>query len=1258
MTQPPSAARPAIVSFVSPAPHSGRTSLVSNLAWLIASAGHDVLVLDWDPRGSAVHEYLRPFFVEEGAVTGYLGADLAGVIGETMLVGRATGRAAPRLRRYASGGPGAGARLDVVRHDATADSRPSSGADVAEFLELRPSLSDAGYDFILLDGPPSESAVTAARDGLFADSVVVCFQPERESFEAAASLAVEIARNTAVRNRIISVPGFFDDSDPARAHENDEEMRSYLLRALKAARTRIGADALVQVPIPLYSLEHALVPLAYEVSDRKSLLEAYARLAAAVTGGVVDRLPAVPRLVRQVYAHRMGAPGRHDAAEETVAIRYHPADRPWADWARAHLGAVGIRAALQRLGEPAVGDPTTRLVVWSRRSAGALGDDGPDQHETVLLEAGDQLGPAPEGLRVIRVAGGPAPDARRRLVAAFAGSDDTESRPVPGGRFPAGRPERAGVPPLDPDLVDRPALLESLRDALPPAAAARVLLHGDPDVGRTELAKAFAHRFAYGYDIVWFVPAHSRQAARAGLRRLGRELGVDANGDEAAAALQLLRDDKKPYLLIYDGVDDLAGMADLLPPPDSGHVIVTLAGDAPRGAAGTVIDVGPLTEDEAVETLAAQLPGFDFADLRPVVRAVGTAPLTLRLTAGYLGVAAGSLGDAVLPSSEEATETVEEFVRTIGAATPGTDRLADVGRLLFDLLDRTGEGRLVATLARMCAFLSPDGVSLALLRGTAVLDRLIELAGDAADSLAEDTAEIEYTFAAGSRTALFTVDWGRSPRLIMHRGLQRTVRALMSEDEAEQVRARTLDALAACVPSDALYVVREGWELLGELAGHAAPSGALIETSSATVRRWVVLHFAYASTDPDPEAWADAARTAEDVLARWQRSGPDRLSSRLAIHHADLLRQLGRYTDSLGADAETLATLQRLLGTTHLRTSYSRRGLAGDLRGLGLFAEARAEDVTVYRTFKTRLGPDHQQTLAALHNLALSNYLDGRQEDAAVREQEVFERRLRLLGEDHFLTWWSCVDLGVYLRELGRLDDARGRFRAAAEHLGRILGAEDPLTLRAIVGEGVTLRRMAAGSGGRRAAGHSRTVIGKAVTVLEQVLGPQAIETQAARMSLATDLAYQGGDLADAVDVAEEALDVYRHRLGASHPFTALCRINLAALLRRAGRLDEAKSQVTGALEALDERFPAVHPWKIAGRINLANILLCRNEGDEAHRVVVNASAVADEVLPQHHPYLGLLAASLMNIDTWRACAARGEPLIGLIDVDVEVPKT
>jgi tetratricopeptide (TPR) repeat protein len=1256
MTSSPAAAepaRPTIVSFVSPGPHSGRTSLVSNLAWMIASAGHDVLVLDWDSQGSSVHEFLAPFLTSETACDRTFDAELSRALSQAM----SAGAGSPTLRRHLGTGADAAARLDVVRSPA-APGGPEPDDEV--FVELRRLLVGAGYDYVLVDGPATGRHTTASRNGLLADAVVVCFRPDQDEYESAASLAVDVAKLSPVRARIISAPGFFDVSDPGRAKDKDAEIRSALMRVFRAGGPRRNPGELVQVPVPLYSLPKGLVALAYQAPDQQPLLTAYERLLVAVTGGVVRRLPSVPALVRDLYLRALKAEAPANPATVTADVLYHPADRPWADWAQDQLGAIGVRAVLRRFDDTLPETPGPRLVVLSQHSCGAVAGGETLNGNTVALKIDKFFDTEPpQGVQVVDIAGCQPVDSRSRLRAALACAGDSAGRAGSDIPFPGRTPRQWEVSPLDPGAIDRATELEALRDHLPRRKPARVLLHGGAASGKTELAKAFAHRFGYAYDTAWYVPAGTRQAARASLRRLGDKLQVDATGDKARATLRMLQEDARPYLLVYDDVQSLEAIADLLPANGSGHVIVVLLGAAPAEPAGTVIEVGPLSPAEAEQALLGQLAEeFRFAGLPSVVEAVGTDPLTLRLTAGYLGIAASGLESGARPISEDATAAVEEFVAAISVTEPSRQRLDEVGRTLFDFLEQTAEGRLLVAFARMCALLSPDGVSLRLVRSASFIDQLVQLAGESGTSLGLDSAEIEYTLASGVRAALFAVDWGRDDRLRMHRGIQRMIRELTGEEESTAARSRTQLALAGYAPSDAEYLAGYGRDELGELARHLQTSGAAEEKSSVAIRRWVVLQTAFAARSSDRDVWAEAAAAAEKVLGLWSPLGDDRLTTRLGTHYADLLRLLGKNTESLNVDLQHLGTLRPMLGPAHLRTSISLRGTAGDLRGLGLFAEARIEDVSVYRSFKSRLGADHPQTLNALHNLALSNFLDGRQEDAAGRENEGFRLRLRLLGEDDYTTWWAGLDLGIYLREIGRLTDARAQLETVVNRLKELRGEEDPLTLRATVALGVTIRRIAVAENSSASVSKARTLISQAVIGYEQVLGTRALATQAARMSLSTDLAYHRSDLPDAIDVAHEALDVFEQVLRASHPFAGLCHVNLAALYRQSGQLEKAAEQAGRAIEILDESFLNPHPWKLAARINLANVLLCRGDGGQAQELITAALETAESILPTGHPYLMLLRNSITNIDAWRASAARGEQLVGLIDVDVEIPAT
>src|SRR3954465_15654513 len=53
-----------IITFYSYKGGTGRSMAVSNVAWVLASNGHKVLLIDWDLEAPGLHRYLRPFLID------------------------------------------------------------------------------------------------------------------------------------------------------------------------------------------------------------------------------------------------------------------------------------------------------------------------------------------------------------------------------------------------------------------------------------------------------------------------------------------------------------------------------------------------------------------------------------------------------------------------------------------------------------------------------------------------------------------------------------------------------------------------------------------------------------------------------------------------------------------------------------------------------------------------------------------------------------------------------------------------------------------------------------------------------------------------------------------------------------------------------------------------------------------------------------------------------------------------------------------
>src|SRR5262245_52185610 len=53
-----------IITFYSYKGGTGRSMLLANTAWLLANAGHNVLMVDWDLEAPGLHRYMSPFLTD------------------------------------------------------------------------------------------------------------------------------------------------------------------------------------------------------------------------------------------------------------------------------------------------------------------------------------------------------------------------------------------------------------------------------------------------------------------------------------------------------------------------------------------------------------------------------------------------------------------------------------------------------------------------------------------------------------------------------------------------------------------------------------------------------------------------------------------------------------------------------------------------------------------------------------------------------------------------------------------------------------------------------------------------------------------------------------------------------------------------------------------------------------------------------------------------------------------------------------------
>lgn len=312
-----------IVTFYSYKGGVGRTAALANVAWILASNGHRVCVVDWDLEAPGVHRYFHPFLVDrELSATDGLIDFLVDYLSQAM-----TPAKEPRpadwhvpladLSIYAvpvdwAHFPGEGA-LDLV---VAGRQGPSYAAKVNSFEwqtfyqnfgggafldEMRRQLHDE-YDYVLIDSRTGVSDIAGICTAQLPDQLVACFMYNAQSIEGTAAVAESAAQLRGVTPlEVFPVPmrvelAEKERHDRARVFARDR-FRRLLHHIDQEQHNRYWSDVQV-IYQPYYAYEEVLATFADPTDDRLTVLSAYEHLCARLSGGTVRRLQAPPEQER------------------------------------------------------------------------------------------------------------------------------------------------------------------------------------------------------------------------------------------------------------------------------------------------------------------------------------------------------------------------------------------------------------------------------------------------------------------------------------------------------------------------------------------------------------------------------------------------------------------------------------------------------------------------------------------------------------------------------------------------------------------------------------------------------------------------------------------------------------------------------------------------------------------------------------------------------------------------------------------------
>ncbi|MFI1721083.1 FxSxx-COOH system tetratricopeptide repeat protein [Streptomyces sp. NPDC020489] len=1237
-----------IVTFYSYKGGSGRTMALANTAWIMASQGRRVLVVDWDLEAPGLDRFLRPFLEPDTL------RDRPGVlelindyafkvdhlhdvtlkpewIAEQADIGRTV---YPLLWSFPAGG-----RLDYIaagRQDRNYSSIFSQfnwnlfyeKQHGGQFLDALCAQFRRGYDYVLIDSRTGLSDISDICTQHFPDVLVNCFTHNDQSIEGAAAVARRVADTRRDRRiRILPVPMRVVDSEADRLEAARAKVRltfdQLLVRTPGIDPRRYWGNVELPFKSP-YAYEEMLATFRDEPETPASLLAACERLTSVITEGEVTSLVPMTEEERQNY---LKAVVRRRPPDPThVFLSYVSEDRMWAEWIGRVLGDAGFTVSDARsedgsaAGVPLRDDTESKVRGASRTVAVLSADYQRSAQARAVWEAvaaADPMG-SRRTLVPVRVS-----DARlehpfsdrmpihlsnlneaqarnallRALDAQVVQGEHPADASVSGPRFPGAEPPVWSVPVRNAAFTGRAELLEHLRQRLTDTGTA-TLLHGMGGVGKTQLATEYAHRYRGNYDVVWWIEAEFGDLALRQFSELAPHLGVEER-DSISATADAVRDALRRgaqydrWLLVFDNATTPESIERLLVNSPTGHVLITTRNEG-WAQVGERVEVDVFSRAESVDHLLRRVSAISTEDADRVANALGDLPLAVDQAAAWLNETG--------QDADEYLELLELQLARLEADVDAPGYPLQVGATWNISIERLNSP-VARRLLELCAHFGADPISFDLVHGKEMAEVLREVQPDSGG-----TALVSRAIQQLHRYALAKVD-RKSKSIQVHRLVQAAVRSSMSADEQESALRAVRNVLSGARPSEGDVERPANWERYNTIWPHLKTPWTRYSLDDR-IRKLLTEWLRYLRARGE---YAEAMSLAEELLVIWQKeAGPnDRWTLHLRFEIANVLRFQGWYSRALEIDQDVYEQQREVLGDDDDHTLMTAGGLTADLRAVGRVRRALEIDRETYERSVDLLGEDHPRTLFAANNLAVSMRMAGDCYEAHDVDKDNCELRALTLGAKHPYTLFSQINLGRDQRSCGE-------YEASSETLHRVyetaveLGRESPPALEAAKALAITLRRL-------DRLNEAMEISRQVLDICRRRLGEASPETLVVRLGHAGHLSAAERH-EEACRETADLLDRFRGALGEGHPNTLACAVNHGINLLSTGRPTEAREVCEQARAALRTTLGPEHPFSMNCQMNLANTEAALGEAAKAEHNYLQAYRQLCDRLGADHP--------------------------------------
>lgn len=302
-----------IITFYSYKGGTGRSMALANVAWILASAGNNVLVVDWDLEAPGVHRYFRPFLTDpdlassDGIIDFFTEYCLRAVEKGPECLTEEWCREQADLDAYTTSldwSFPSGGGIDFVpagRQGAEYSTRVNTfdwkglydrfrGALLIEALRAK-LLED--YQYVLVDSRTGVSDTSGICTLQLPDILAACFTMNNQSIQGLLAALTSIKRQRDEAKRLINIyplPMRIDLGEADRLEVRRRFARGLLepfLPSTNASDQKRYWDETEVLGVPIYSYEEILAPFR-DSGGAGSVLEAYRHITRHLTGLQVD----------------------------------------------------------------------------------------------------------------------------------------------------------------------------------------------------------------------------------------------------------------------------------------------------------------------------------------------------------------------------------------------------------------------------------------------------------------------------------------------------------------------------------------------------------------------------------------------------------------------------------------------------------------------------------------------------------------------------------------------------------------------------------------------------------------------------------------------------------------------------------------------------------------------------------------------------------------------------------------------------------